>query len=79
MMGGPPPGFGGMGGPGSGDAAITKAMADLQTAVADTKCTPEVLKEKVAAVRLARHKAKEKLELARKDLLELLTLDQKPT
>ncbi|CAN5423985.1 hypothetical protein BH10PLA2_BH10PLA2_14040 [soil metagenome] len=76
IMGGPPPGFGGMGGPGGGDAAITKAIADLQTAVADTKSTPEVLKEKVAAVRLARHKAKEKLELARKDLLELLTLDQ---
>jgi hypothetical protein len=65
-----------MGSPGPGDAAIAKAMADLQTALADKKSTPETLEEKIGAVRLARQKAKDKLDLARKDLLELLTLDQ---
>ncbi len=75
MIGGPPPGFGGMGG-GGGDAAVTKAMADLQTALADSKTKPEQLKEKVAAVRVARRRAKEKLETARKDLIDLLTPEQ---
>ncbi len=75
-MGGPPPGFGGMGGAGGGDAAVTKAMADLQTALVDSKSTPDQLKEKVAAVRLARLKAREKLEVARKDLIDLLTPEQ---
>jgi hypothetical protein len=75
-FGGPPPGFGGMGGGGGGDAAVTKAMADLQTALADTKTKPAQLEEKVAAVRLARSKAKEKFEAARKDLFELLTPEQ---
>jgi hypothetical protein len=84
MMGGPPPGFGGMGGPGfggmggpgGGDAAISKAMADLQTILADTKMTPDQLKEKVEAVRLARQKARIRLETARNDLIELLTPEQ---
>ena len=55
---------------------LSQALADLQTVLADAKVSPEQLKEKMAAVRLARQKAREKVEAARKDLLELLTLDQ---
>jgi septal ring factor EnvC (AmiA/AmiB activator) len=53
-----------------------QAMADLQTALADAKTTPDQIKEKVAAVRAARQKARAELEAAQKDLLELLTSDQ---
>lgn len=68
--GGPPPGFGGR------DSAIAQAMADLRTAAADAKISADDLKKKVAAVRTARQKAREKFEAAKKDLLELLTPDQ---
>jgi hypothetical protein len=51
-------------------------MADLQTALADAKISPEQLQQKVAAVRLARQKARAKFEAAQKDLLELLAPDQ---
>jgi hypothetical protein len=68
--GGPPPGFGG------GDSVVTPALADLQAALADGETTPEQLKDKVAAVRMARHKARDKLQAAQKELLELLTPDQ---
>jgi hypothetical protein len=67
---GPPPGFGGPAG------APTQAMMDLLTATNDPKTTPEQLKEKLAAVRAARQKARADLAAARKDLLELLTGDQ---
>ena len=51
-------------------------MADLQTVLADAKVSPEQLKEKVAAVRNARQKARAKFEAAQKELLELLGPDQ---
>jgi hypothetical protein len=51
-------------------------MADLQTVLADAKVSPEQIKEKVAAVRIARQKARAKFEAAQKDLLELLSPDQ---
>jgi hypothetical protein len=44
--------------------------------LADDKTTPEQLKDKVTAVRTARHKAGDKLQAAQKELLELLTPDQ---
>jgi hypothetical protein len=72
--GGGPPGFGGA--PGGGDSAITQAMADLKTAAADAKTAPDELKKKVAAVRIARQKARDKLEAAKKELLDLLSPDQ---
>jgi hypothetical protein len=49
---------------------------ELRTALADPNTTSEQLKEKTTAVREARRKAKAELAAARKDLLELLTLDQ---
>jgi hypothetical protein len=49
---------------------------ELQTILADPNATSEQLKEKITAVRNARLKAKAELAAARKDLLELLTLDQ---
>ena len=72
---GPPPGFGP---PGFGErgGAVMQALADLQAAAADPKTSPKLLKEKVAAVRSSRQKAKAELEAAQKDLLKLLTPDQ---
>ena len=58
------------------DSAITQAMAALQAAAADPKTSPDELKKKVAAVRIARQKARAKLEAAKKELLELLAPDQ---
>jgi hypothetical protein len=72
---GGPPGFGGPGGFGR-DSAISKAMSDLLAAAADAKAPPDELKNKLAAVRAARQKARDNLEAAKKDLLELLSPDQ---
>lgn len=71
--GGPggPPGFGG---PGSN--AVMQKLRELQTTLADPNATTEQCKEKITAVRSARQKAKADLAAARKDLLQLLTLDQ---
>jgi hypothetical protein len=79
---GGPGGFGrgGPGGPpGLGTMAIMQRMMELQTTLADPNATSEQLKEKVAAVRSERQKAKAELTAARKDLFELLTLDQEAT
>jgi hypothetical protein len=66
-----PPGFGE-----GGDSAVLQALTELQSALDDTSTTPAQLKERVAAVRLARQKARDKLVAAQKELLELLTPDQ---
>ena len=68
--GGPPPGFGGR------DSVLTLALADLQAALADAQTTPEQLQDKVNALRTARRKARDKLQAAQQELLELLTPDQ---
>jgi hypothetical protein len=72
--------MGGMGGPpgmgGSSSNAITQKLAELRTTLADPKATPEQVKEKIAAVRNERQKAKTELEAAQKDLLKILTSDQ---
>jgi hypothetical protein len=74
--GGPGPGGGPPGFDGLGSNAVTQKLLELQTTLADPNATPEQLKEKIAAVRSARQKANAELEAARKDLLQLLTLDQ---
>lgn len=78
--GGPPPGGPGgpgFGGPVTGDfAALVQARADLRAALDDEKSSPDVVREKVAAVREARGKARAALAGVAKDLLELLTADQ---
>ena len=51
-------------------------MTDLRTAAADAKTTPDELKKRVAAVRIARKKAHDKLDAAKKELLELLSPEQ---
>ncbi len=51
-------------------------LLDLKTALADKNATPEVIQEKVAAVRRAIQKARADLDGAQKDLLPLLTADQ---
>jgi outer membrane murein-binding lipoprotein Lpp len=63
-----------MGGPGGN--AVMQKLVELRTALADPNATSEQFKEKTAAVRSARQKAKTELAAARKDLLQLLTLDQ---
>lgn len=72
--GGGPPGF--VGGGGGGDSVVNQALNELQTAIDDPKTTPAQLSEKVAAVRAARKKAREKLDATQKDLLQLLTPEQ---
>jgi hypothetical protein len=76
---GGPPGGGGPGGfnPfGAQNNAVTQAIAAFQQAKADPKSTPDQLREKVAAVRAARSKAKADCEAARKELALLLTPEQ---
>ncbi|MBE3070917.1 MAG: hypothetical protein IMZ66_11845 [Planctomycetes bacterium] len=71
------PGGPGFGGPVTGDiAALVQARADLRTALDDEKSSPDVVREKVAAVREARRKARAALAGVANDLLELLTADQ---
>jgi hypothetical protein len=55
---------------------VNRAIAELQTELADKKTNPEQLKTKVAAVRAARQKAREKVRTTQRDLVELLTADQ---
>jgi hypothetical protein len=79
--GGGPPGFGGggppgFGGGGGGDSAVNQALNELQAVIDDPKTSPKQLNEKVAAVRAARKKAREKLEAVQKELLLLITADQ---
>jgi outer membrane murein-binding lipoprotein Lpp len=59
--------------------AVMQKLTELQTTLADPNATLEQLKEKMTAVRSARQKAKAELAAARKDLLQLLTLDQEAT
>lgn len=59
--------------------AVMQKLAELQTTLADPNATSEQLKEKMTAVRSARQKARVELVAARKDLLQLLTLDQEAT
>jgi hypothetical protein len=66
-----------MGGPGGN--AVMQKLVELRTALADPNATAEQFKEKIAAVRNVRQKAKADLVAARKDLLQLLTLDQEAT
>ncbi len=66
-----------MGGPGGN--AVMQKLVELRTALADPNATAEQFKEKIAAVRSVRQKAKADLVAARKDLLQLLTLDQEAT
>ena len=65
--------------PGIRGQAVMQKLAELQTTLADPNATVEQLKEKMTAVRSARQKAKVDLAAARKDLLQLLTLDQEAT
>src|SRR5262245_58252010 len=71
--GGPPPG-----GPGGAAASnpISQAQAELKSTLNDPKHTADEVKEKVAAVRKAREKARADLETAQKDLRRLLTSEQ---
>lgn len=79
-------GGGGRGGPGrpagrggGGANAVGSALAELNTALADTTSTPEQVKAKVAAVRTARQRAAADLAEAQQALLPLLTPDQEAT
>lgn len=56
--------------------AVMQTLFELQAVLADSKATAEQIGEKVAAVREARRKARLEFEVAQKDLLPLLTLDQ---
>jgi Spy/CpxP family protein refolding chaperone len=73
---GPQPGAGPGFGPTPEANPITMAQAELKTVLNDPKHTPQEVKEKVAAVRKARDKARADLETARKDLLQLVTSAQ---
>jgi len=79
-FGGPPPG--GPEGPGSAGSrgpdfpVLIQAQADLQAALDDPETSPGAIREKLAALREARQKARVALAAATKDLLKLLTIDQ---
>jgi hypothetical protein len=53
-----------------------QALMDLRTVALDPNATTEQIKEKAAAVRAAREKARAGAAAAQKDLLQLLTPDQ---
>ncbi|MFA7236141.1 MAG: hypothetical protein WC058_04680 [Phycisphaeraceae bacterium] len=82
-MGRRAPGTGAPGGPGgdnaqpsAGEASqseIVKATTDLRTALADDNTPAATLNEKLLAFRTARAKVRTELDVARKDLRELLT------
>jgi hypothetical protein len=57
-----------------GNSALNLAMIDLQTAIAEGKS--EQVKEKVAAVRAARQKARAALAAAQAELQEMITPEQ---
>ena len=73
------PGPGGPGGFGGINNAVSTALAELKTALADPTSSPVQLKAKLAAVRSARQKAALDLASAQKNLLRLLTADQEAT
>jgi hypothetical protein len=75
-MGGRGFGFGPMmpfGGPGS---QVMVALMELRTVALDPNATADQIKEKAAAVRAARQKAKAEVAAAQKDLVQLLAPDQ---
>jgi hypothetical protein len=73
-FGGPPFG-GGFGGP-MGSNIITQAQADLKAVLDDPKHSTEEVKEKIAAVRKARDKARADVDTAQKDVLQMVTAAQ---
>jgi hypothetical protein len=76
-FGGPPPFFGGFPGfGGAQDSATSLAMSDLQKTLSDKKNTPAQVKAKIAALRAARETAKEKMKVARAELLEVISPEQ---
>jgi hypothetical protein len=64
-----------IGGPPS-NSPVSQAQADLKAVLSQPSHTAEEVKEKVAAVRLARQKARQELDAAIKDLQQLLTAEQ---
>lgn len=79
-FGGPPPGD--LGSPelsslrGGDFGPVIQAQADLKIALGDPQADPDSLRGKLAALRQARQNARPALAALRKDLVELLTLDQ---
>ncbi|HMB95394.1 MAG TPA: hypothetical protein VKK61_05085 [Tepidisphaeraceae bacterium] len=72
-------GGGGGGGGGGGDQAETpvgKAMQDLRETLQNKDATPEVITQKLTALRDARTKVQADLQTAQKDLKEVLTQRQ---
>ncbi len=67
FRGGPPPfGF-------DRNNPVTRAMNDLTTTAKEAPASPQLLAEKIAAVRGARQKAREKLKGVEDDLRRLIT------
>jgi hypothetical protein len=73
------PGPGGFGGGPGGNNYVSRALTELQIATGDAKTSPDDLREKIAAVRAARAKAREELRAAQKELLQLVTHTQEAT
>jgi hypothetical protein len=55
---------------------VSRALTELQTAADDTKTSPDDLRDKVAAVRAARAKARDELRTTQQELLQLVTPTQ---
>lgn len=75
---GGPGGPGGAGGPGADMQSnpVSEASRNLQQALEDQNTSPEVLKQRLDALRAAREKARTELTTAQGELRELLTVRQ---
>ena len=73
--GGPGPGSPGGGGPG-GNNYVSRVSTELQIVAGDAKSSPDDLREKIAAVRAARTKARDELRATQRELLQLVTPTQ---
>ena len=55
---------------------MSRALTELQIAAGDAKSSPDDLREKIAAVRAARAKARDELRATQQELLKLVTPTQ---
>jgi hypothetical protein len=63
-------------GPSRNGMTLTQTIAELRTALANDKTTPEQFKEIMGHVRAARERTKKELDAAQKELLLVITPDQ---
>jgi hypothetical protein len=58
---------------------VSRALTELQNAATDAKSSPDDLREKIAAIRAARAKARDELRAKQQELVQLVTPTQEAT